>query len=54
MINIRPYDFHDIESLTHLMSDLGYPTNVDTMKQRMEVIKSEPNYLPLFPRSMIR
>jgi Acetyltransferases len=43
MIRIRPYESNDIESLTHLMGDLGYPTTVDNMKQRLKDIGSESN-----------
>lgn len=44
MIQIRPFTSEDIESITELMNDLGYPTSVDKMKQRMSFIEAEPNY----------
>jgi GNAT superfamily N-acetyltransferase len=43
MIHIRPYAPGDLESLTDLMSDLGYPTTVDKMERRMKALEAEPN-----------
>jgi GNAT superfamily N-acetyltransferase len=44
MIHIRPYHSTDLEALTELMSDLGYPTSVEQMKRRMEQIEAIPSY----------
>ena len=44
MIQIRPYTSADIESIAGLMNDLGYPTSVEEMKQRMALIEAESSY----------
>jgi len=44
MFKIRPFNSDDVEPLAELMSDLGYPTTADQMKQRMKYIEAEPNY----------
>lgn len=44
MITIRPFESADIEAMTELMSDLGYPTPVDQMRKRMELIEATPMY----------
>lgn len=41
---IRDYQTKDLESLTELMSDLGHPSNIENMKNRMEQIQSNPMY----------
>ena len=42
-IRIRPYHPDDLESMTDLMNDLGYPTTVDRMKHRMEQMEAAPH-----------
>jgi len=42
--NIRPYAHGDLEAVTVLMEDLGYPTSMDNMLQRMSRIESIPEY----------
>lgn len=44
MISIRKYISTDLEALTDLMNDLGYPTDTQSMKNRMESIESNPDY----------
>ena len=41
---IRRYQSNDLESLTELMSDLGYPSNLIEMKKRIARIHSNPFY----------
>ncbi|TBL76001.1 GNAT family N-acetyltransferase [Paenibacillus thalictri] len=43
MMEIRPYIPGDDGDLTELMADLGYPTTMDKMIQRMEVISATPH-----------
>ncbi|GGD81122.1 GNAT family N-acetyltransferase [Paenibacillus nasutitermitis] len=38
MIIVRPFQQDDVRDLTELMSDLGYPTAVDKMLNRMKTI----------------
>lgn len=42
MIIIRPYQESDITAMTELMGDLGYPTNAEQMKNRMNIIEAIP------------
>jgi ribosomal protein S18 acetylase RimI-like enzyme len=44
MITIRPFQSIDLDDLTELMSDLGYPTTVEKMKNRMELINTVPKH----------
>lgn len=44
MIEIRPYVSTDVTDLMQLMTDLGYPSTVEDMKIRMELIESNPYY----------
>lgn len=44
MIKIRPYAQEDIESLTELMTDLGSPSSIEEMEERMKLIESRTNY----------
>lgn len=44
MITIREYVPSDLESLTELMEELGYPSSVEDMENRMKRIESIPNY----------
>ncbi|CAM4480371.1 GNAT family N-acetyltransferase [Paenibacillus tarimensis] len=39
---IRNYNSNDLEALTALMADLGYPTNTASMEHRMKLIQSNP------------
>ncbi|PZD97296.1 GNAT family N-acetyltransferase [Paenibacillus sambharensis] len=39
---IRNYHSNDLEALTELMADLGYPTDMVSMEYRMEIIQSSP------------
>jgi GNAT superfamily N-acetyltransferase len=41
---IREYVSSDLETLTELIGNLGYPTDIETMKYRMELIQSTPMY----------
>ncbi|RPF53232.1 GNAT family N-acetyltransferase [Aquisalibacillus elongatus] len=41
---IREANLSDVEELTKLMSELGYPTDAETMKQRYEAIDRHPDY----------
>ncbi|WP_435921394.1 GNAT family N-acetyltransferase [Paenibacillus sp. DYY-L-2] len=41
---IRKYHAKDLDSLTSLMEDLGYPTSRENMMPRMERIQSNPMY----------
>jgi GNAT superfamily N-acetyltransferase len=41
---IRDYRSQDLESLTELMADLGYPTILENMRRRIEKIQSNPMY----------
>ena len=41
---IREYRPEDLEALTALMRDLGYPTDIDNMQNRLERIHSTPMY----------
>lgn len=42
MINIRAYRKEDLASITELMHDLGYPTTVEIMRKRMNIIENIP------------
>lgn len=44
MVLIRKYNPSDLEAVTDLMTDLGYPTDVHSMKQRMKLIENNPGY----------
>ncbi|QOR67923.1 GNAT family N-acetyltransferase [Cytobacillus suaedae] len=44
MIKIRHYTESDLEALTGLMTDLGYPATLEEMSKRMGLINSNPNY----------
>ncbi|WP_442601826.1 GNAT family N-acetyltransferase [Paenibacillus sp. KN14-4R] len=44
MIQIREYLSSDLESLTELMTDLGSPSTIEDMKNRMELIGLNPYY----------
>lgn len=44
LASVREYFSTDIEALTGLMGDLGYPSSIDQMKQRMEAIQSNTDY----------
>jgi len=44
MINIRPFQSDDVKDLTELMRDLGYPTAVNKMINRMKAIHEIPLY----------
>lgn len=41
---IREYRLEDLEALTALMGDLGYPTDINNMQNRLERIHSTPMY----------
>jgi GNAT superfamily N-acetyltransferase len=41
---IRDYKMNDIAGLCDLMNDLGYPTNLESMKNRMGLIQSNSMY----------
>lgn len=43
-MDIRKYNFSDLNHLTELMEDLGYPTTSEKMKARMEVMEATPSY----------
>lgn len=45
MVLIRKYHSSDLEAVTDLMADLGYPTDVDSMKQRMKLIENNRGIL---------
>jgi GNAT superfamily N-acetyltransferase len=45
MINIRTYCTEDLVSITELMHDLGYPTTVEKMTIRMDIIEKIPSML---------
>lgn len=44
MILIREYHSNDLEALTELMADLGYPTDIKSMEIRMKSIESHSDY----------
>ncbi|CAM3924089.1 GNAT family N-acetyltransferase [Paenibacillus alkaliterrae] len=44
MIHIRAYQVKDLVPMTELMFDLGYPTSVDSMKNRMSIIENLTEY----------
>ncbi|MHA0858505.1 GNAT family N-acetyltransferase, partial [Paenibacillus sp. CMAA1364] len=44
LISIREYNSSDLESLTELMTDLGYPTDINSMKIRMKSIEANSLY----------
>jgi GNAT superfamily N-acetyltransferase len=44
MINIRQYSLSDLKDLTGLMEDLGYPSSIEDMTKRMDLIESNPYY----------
>lgn len=41
---IRHYQCEDLEPFTELMADLGYPTDANTMRKRLEKIHSNSMY----------
>lgn len=43
-MNIREYNSNDLHALVELMSELGYPTEVEHMKKRMDRIECNPMY----------
>ncbi|WP_349408667.1 GNAT family N-acetyltransferase [Pseudalkalibacillus sp. SCS-8] len=43
-MKIRKASIEDIEDLTSLMEQLGYPTSVDKMEERFNHILAEPSY----------
>lgn len=43
MIKVRPFESYDLESLTALMTDLGYPSSIEEMEERMKKIQSQSN-----------
>ena len=43
-IFIRDANINDIDSLTLLMNELGYPTNAGEMRTRFNAIKNHPDY----------
>ena len=47
MISIRPATPNDVESITILLGDLGYPTNSNDVKVRMREIDQHPDYKTL-------
>ncbi|PWV94529.1 ribosomal protein S18 acetylase RimI-like enzyme [Paenibacillus cellulosilyticus] len=44
MAIVRAYEPADLAAVADLMEDLGYPTTVDEMQRRMDVIASNPFY----------
>ncbi|SDS73145.1 Ribosomal protein S18 acetylase RimI [Paenibacillaceae bacterium GAS479] len=44
MINIRSYQSSDLEFITELMTDLGYPSSIQAMETRMRSIELNPDY----------
>jgi GNAT superfamily N-acetyltransferase len=44
VLKIREFSLDDIEAVVDLMSHLGYPTSVDAMARRMNLISSDPAY----------
>jgi GNAT superfamily N-acetyltransferase len=44
---VRPFQVGDIEALVELMGHLGYPTAVEQMRSRMEVIQLNPCFRTL-------
>lgn len=43
-MEIRNYHNNDLDNITELMEDLGYPTTIEKMKERMEIIVNTPLY----------
>jgi GNAT superfamily N-acetyltransferase len=48
---VRPFQDGDVEALAELMGHLGYPTAVEQMRSRMEVIGSNPFFRTLVAES---
>lgn len=44
MIAIRAYHSNDVEAVTDLMADLGYPTDIQSMQNRMDAMELNPSY----------
>ncbi|MNO73981.1 aminoalkylphosphonic acid N-acetyltransferase [compost metagenome] len=44
MISIREYHSNDLEALTELMADLGYPSEMNSMRSRMKAIEENASY----------
>ncbi|TDF91221.1 GNAT family N-acetyltransferase [Paenibacillus piri] len=44
MITVREYRHADLAAVTELMSDLGYPTDMESMQKRMDLIEANPLY----------
>jgi GNAT superfamily N-acetyltransferase len=44
MTVIRPYRPSDLEAMTELMADLGYPTTMENMAVRMAAMEANPDY----------
>jgi len=44
MILIRKYTEEDLESVTELMADLGSPSGIEEMKERIRLIELQSNY----------
>ncbi|GEM_PF-2907140 len=44
-MNIRGFAWCDLEQVAKLMADLGYPTEVSGMKQRMQAMEADPTGL---------
>jgi ribosomal protein S18 acetylase RimI-like enzyme len=42
-MNIRPAELHDAEPLAELIHQLGYPTNGDVIRQRLQDLFSDAN-----------
>jgi len=45
-MEIRKATMNDIEEITSLIEQLGYPTTIDSMKTRFRNIESSPDYTP--------
>ncbi|SDE65488.1 Ribosomal protein S18 acetylase RimI [Fontibacillus panacisegetis] len=44
MISIREYHSNDLEALTELMADLGYPSEINSMRSRIKAIEENTSY----------
>ena len=44
MIKVRKAEINDAESISHLCSELGYPSGSDTISNRLELIKRDPGH----------
>lgn len=42
--HIRDFNVNDIEDVVVLMRELGYPTSVEVMRNRMQILESLPDY----------